>query len=30
MLSKNVNREKCVAEFIFFNENKNQKDSDDF
>ena len=30
MLSKNVNNKKCASRFVFFNENKIQKDSDDF
>ena len=30
MLSKNVNNKKIVPKFVFFNEKKNQKDSDDF
>ena len=30
MLSKNANNKKCASKFVFFNEKKNQKDSDDF
>ena len=30
MSSKNVNNKKCAPKFIFFNEKKNQKDSNDF
>ena len=30
MLSKNVNNRKCALKFVFFNEKKNQKGSDDF
>ena len=30
ILSKNVNNKKCAPKFVFFNEKKNQKDSDDF
>ena len=27
---KNVNNKKCTAKFVFFNEKRNQKDSDNF
>ena len=30
MLPKNVNNKKCAPKLIFFNENKIEKDSDDF
>ena len=30
MLLKNVNNKKCAPKFIFFNEKKIEKDSDDF
>ena len=30
MLSKNVNNKKCAPKLIFFNEKKNEKDSDNF
>ena len=30
MLSKNANNKKCAPKLVFFNEKKNQKDSDDF
>jgi hypothetical protein len=30
MLSKNVNNKECSPKLVFFNEKKNEKDSDDF
>ena len=30
MLSKNANNKRCAPEFVFFNDKKVQKDSDDF
>ena len=30
MLSKSVNNKKCAPKLVFFNEKKNEKDSDDF
>ena len=30
MLSKNANNKKCATNFLFFNEKKIQKDSNDF
>ena len=30
MLSKNGNNKKCAPKFVFFNEKKIEKDSDDF
>ena len=30
MLSKNVTNQKYAPKFVFFNEKKNEKDSDDF
>ena len=30
ILSKNANNKKCASKFVFFNEKKIEKDSDDF
>ena len=30
ILSKNANNKKCAPKLVFFNEKKNEKDSDDF
>ena len=30
ILSNNANNKKCVSKFVFFNEKKIEKDSDDF